>query len=191
MSSETVNSPSVLIREFSSHDSVQALTAMLHRAYAPLAHSGMNFTAVDQTVEVTLRRIADGQCFVAVDSGAIVGTVTVSGPFDPTVALWALQTPWYYRADTAHFHQFAVEPDRQGQGLGNRLVARCERWAREQDYVHMALDTALPAQQLRARYAKLGYRDEGEVHWEGKTYRSAIMVKTLNADALLDKEDGS
>jgi GNAT superfamily N-acetyltransferase len=179
MSSETLNSPSVLIREFSSHDSVQALTDMLHRAYAPLAHSGMNFTAVDQTVEVTLRRIADGQCFLAIDSGAIVGTVTVSGPFDPSIALWALQTPWYYRADTAHFHQFAVEPNRQGQGLGNQLIARCEQWAREKGYAHMALDTALPAQHLRARYAKLCYRDEGEVQWEGKAYRSAIMVKSL------------
>ncbi len=169
----------VTIRPLGSDDSMQALTQLLHRAYAPLAGAGMNFTAVDQTVEVTARRSLAGQCFIAAEGDTIVGTVTVSGPFDPKLAPWALQTPWYYRVDTAHFHQFAVEPDRQGRGVGRQLVARCEQWAREQGYAYMALDTAVPAQHLRARYARLGFRDEGEVQWEGKTYRSAIMVKSL------------
>ncbi len=170
---------SVAIRPMNSADSMQALTQLLHRAYAPLAKAGMNFTAADQTAAVTARRAAAGQCFIAAEGDTVVGTVTVSGPFDPKLAPWALQTPWYYRVDTAHFHQFAVEPDRQGRGVGRQLVARCEQWAREQGCAYMALDTAMPAQHLRARYARLGYRDEGEVQWEGKTYRSAIMVKSL------------
>lgn len=184
-------SSNVLIRELSVEDSLETLTEMLHRAYAPLAIAGMNFTAAHQTAEVTAQRASAGQCFVAAIDNTIVGMVTVSGPFDPKRTTWALQTAWYYRSDTAHFHQFAVDPLRQGKGVGNQLLARCEQWAREKGYAHMALDTAVPAQHLRARYARLGYCDKGEVQWEGKTYRSAIMVKSLITKAMLCSEEGS
>jgi hypothetical protein len=60
--------------------------------------------------------------------------------------------------DTAHFHQFAVDPALQRRGLGRRLVAACERWARERGYKRMALDVAEPAAELRALYAPPGLR---------------------------------
>ena len=53
--------------------------------------------------------------------------------------------PWYLRRDVAHLHQLGVEPAAQGQGIGNALIAACERWAREQGYRAIGLDTALPA----------------------------------------------
>jgi GNAT superfamily N-acetyltransferase len=167
------------IRPWSAADSVEALTALLHRAYARLAAMGLNYTAVDQAPELTARRIASGQCFVVEREGSIVGTVTVNGPFDPQRSPWSLQTPWYQRADCAHFHQLAVAPEAQGQRLGDRLVECCENWARERGFAFMACDTALPATHLRARYRRLGYREDHEVQWEGKTYRSVILVKEL------------
>ena len=169
----------VTIRPLNAGDSLEALTQLLHRAYAPLAQAGMNFTACDQVIEVTAQRVASGHCFVATAAGAVIGTVTVSGPYDPVRSPWALQTEWFYRPDTAHFRQLAVDPQQQGQHIGQRLVARCEQWAREHGYRHLALDTALPANHLLSRYWSLGYRDMGEVQWEGKTYRSVIMVKDL------------
>jgi GNAT superfamily N-acetyltransferase len=170
----------VTIRHLQAQDSLEEITSLLQRAYVRLASMGLNFTAVDQPVDVTAKRIADGQCFVAEINDEIAGTITVCGPYDIEKSKWALQTPWFYRKDTAHFHQLGVEPRFQGLGIGDKLVEHCEQWALKQGFTHMALDTAEPAQHLRVRYQRLGYRDVGEVQWEGKVYRSVIMVKQLH-----------
>ncbi|MFN7571127.1 MAG: GNAT family N-acetyltransferase [Betaproteobacteria bacterium] len=168
------------IRALLPGDALADLTALLHRAYAPLGAQGLNYTAVDQTVEVTRRRCAQGVCFVAVDGERIVGTVTVAGPADLSGQAWAQQTPWFCRSDAAHLHQLAVEPALQGGGLGRRLLDRCADWSRAQGYRYLALDTAVPAAHLRRAYAKFGYIDADEVQWQGKRYRSVVMVLPLD-----------
>jgi GNAT superfamily N-acetyltransferase len=65
------------------------------------------------------------------------------------------------------------------QGLGERLMDAAEAWAVERGFSHVALDTAKPAEHLQRRYAKRGYAQVGEVQWDGKTYASVLMVKTL------------
>jgi len=182
-----VNHPEVQVRSLAARDSFEALTALLHRAYAPLAAMGMNFTAATQSAEVTRQRAAEGQCFVAEVSGALVGTVTVCGPYDVETAPWTTEVPWFRERDTAHFHQFAVDPELQGRGVGRLLLEACERWARRHGYKRMALDTALPATALRALYARLGYADVGEVQWAGKAYRSTIMQKALERSFLREQ----
>jgi GNAT superfamily N-acetyltransferase len=168
-----------VLRPLAASDSLGALTALLHRAYARLAAMGLNFTAVDQSVETTRRRVESGQCFVAELDKQIVGTVTVCHAYDPNSEPWARATPWFYRRDVAHLHQLAVDPSVQGLGLGERLVAACEQWAVERGLAGIALDTAAPAAHLRERYARLGYRDIDEVQWAGKTYRTVLMLKAL------------
>lgn len=170
---------SIAIRTLQAGDSIEALTALLHKAYAALAAQGWNFTAVDQSVEVTARRVATGCCLVAQAGGQLVGTVMVRGPYRPEVDAWSLVTPWYQRADTAILSQFAVDPAVQGQGLGERLLEAAEAWAAAQGYAHVALDTARPAEQLQRRYARRGYAEVGEVQWDGKRYRSVLMVKAI------------
>ena len=175
------------IRALAARDSMQALTELLHRAYAPLAARGMNFTAATQTAETTARRAAEGHCFIAERRGRIVGTVTVCGPYEADAAPWAANVPAFRDRDTAHFHQFAVDPDLQRQGLGRRLVAACESWALRHGYKRMALDTAEPATELRALYRRLGYAEVAQVHWEGKAYRSVIMEKALDRSPLREQ----
>lgn len=177
----------VEIRLLAARDSMAALTQLLHRAYGPLARQGVDFSAATQSVDTTQQRAAEGQCFVAEDRGRIVGTVTVCGPYDPAAAPWAAGVAAFRDRDTAHFHQFAVDPDRQRQGLGRRLVAACERWARERGYKRMALDTAEPAAALRALYQRLGYVDVAQVQWQGKAYRSVIMEKALDHSPLREQ----
>ncbi len=172
------------IRPLAARDSLEALTALLHEAYAPLAAAGLNFTAATQDAATTASRAAQGQCLVAEQGGRPVGTVTVCGPYAEQEAPWAAQVPCFLDRDTAHFHQFAVHPSRQGLGLGRRLVAACETWALDRGYRRMALDTAEPATSLRALYARLGYADVGTVQWEGKAYRSVIMLKALDRNPL-------
>jgi GNAT superfamily N-acetyltransferase len=169
----------VLLRPLRASDSLADITTLLHRAYARLGAMGLNYTAVDQTEAMTATRVARGQCFVLEDAAQIIGTITVNGPFHPTTDPWARATPWYYRQDIAHLHQFAVEPTRQGEGLGQQLISAVEAWARQRGFAGIALDTAVPATHLRALYAKQGYVDVDEVQWDGKAYRSVVMVKAL------------
>jgi GNAT superfamily N-acetyltransferase len=176
-------SADVLVRPLAPTDSLEALTALLHRAYARLGAMGLNFTAVDQSVGTTRARFASGQGYVLDDGGTLVGCVVVAGPFDPGRHPGARRSAWYLRRDIAHLHQLAVDPARQGEGLGGRLIAACEAWARERGFRAIALDTAEPAAHLRARYARLGYAEVDVVQWEGKRYRSLILVKALEGPA--------
>ncbi|MEK8053540.1 GNAT family N-acetyltransferase [Ideonella sp. DXS22W] len=170
------------LRPLQASDSLAELTALLHRAYAPLGAAGMNFTAVHQTEAQTAERVRHGHCLVAERDGRLIGTVTVNGAFDPNIQAWARATPWFYRADVAHFHQFAVAPEVQGEGIGSALLAGAEAWARNHGHAALALDTAVPATALRQRYARAGFDVVDEVHWGGKTYRSVVMLKPLAFD---------
>ena len=174
---------SAAIRPLAPSDSLEALTALLHRAYAPLGAMGLNYTAVDQSVDATARRFASGHGFVAEQGGVIVGTVVVNGPLDADEKPDARACAWYLRRDVAHLHQLGVEPAAQGRGIGQALIAACERWAVERGFRAIALDTAMPATHLRQRYAAFGYAEVGDVQWSGKRYRTVIMVKPLSGEA--------
>jgi GNAT superfamily N-acetyltransferase len=163
----------IVVRPLAATDSLETITALLHRAYAQLAAIGLNYTAVDQKVEVTRKRFDGGQGFVAIKNDALVGTIVVQ-PSKP-------QSPCeYYRRDgVASMHQFAVEPALQSDGIGRTLIAACEHWARENGFEEIALDTAEQATHLIALYSRLGYAHCGYVQWDGKVYRSVVMTKRL------------
>jgi GNAT superfamily N-acetyltransferase len=173
------------IRLLAARDSLEALTDLLHRAYAPLVARGLNLTVGTQPVTTTQRRIAEGQCFVAEQRGRIVGTVTVCGPYDLHTSPWAAGVAAFRDRDTAHFHQFAVAPELQRRGLGRRLVAACERWARDAWLqAHGAGHGRAGAGTARA-VPQPGLRGRGStVQWDGKSYRSVVMEKPLDQSPL-------
>lgn len=164
----------MLIRPLEEKGSWEELTALLHRAYADLGARGWNYTAVDQPVETTRRRALDGECLVAVDQGRIVGTVTVG------LAGAMRDPPGYAREGMAIVNQFAVEPSLQGTGLGSRLLVRAEERARELGAATVALDTAEGATHLIRYYEARGYRLNGRIAFEGKTYTSVVLSKPLS-----------
>ncbi|MDR7332660.1 GNAT family N-acetyltransferase [Roseateles asaccharophilus] len=173
----------ILIRPLTAADSLDALTALLHAAYASLAAQGWNFTAVDQSMEVTRERVSAGQAWVAEREGRLVGTVAISGPKPADGNYLRDPVPdCYTQPGHAILAQLAVHPDVRGLGLAEQLMDAAETWAAAQGYTHVALDTAEPAVALQRRYARRGYAPVGDVQWAGKTYRSVLMLKPLTAD---------
>ncbi len=163
----------IILRPITENDSIDELTTLLHRAYQILANMGFNYTACEQPPEVTKRRIERGECYVATIDDLIVGTVTIYKPGKRT------RCDWYNRPDTAHFGQFAVEPALQGRGIGSRLLKHIENRAQTLGLSELALDTAEGATQLVSYYSAQGYRIVGRVRWDGKSYESLVMSKTL------------
>jgi GNAT superfamily N-acetyltransferase len=169
MSSEPVE-----IRAWTQEDSLEELTRLLHRAYAPLAAAGMRYLATHQSVEVTARRIAK-ECYVALLEGRLVGTITLKPPGRTGGC------PYYERERVATFGQFGVDPDVQCRGVGGLLLETIERRARELGGTELALDTAECAHHLIARYERLGYHVVDRVDWDDTNYVSVIMAKSLGS----------
>ena len=174
MSRVTAQGP-LRIRSFESADveRVGEITALLHRAYRPLAEAGMRFYASHQDNGATLSRLREGQAFLALFDERIVGTIT----FYPTGAKRG--APWYERAGVATFGQWAVDPPHQGTGIGDRLLKHVEVLARESGASELACDTSEHAASLLALYERRGFRRVGTVQWDVTNYRSVIVSKSL------------
>ena len=163
----------ITIRPLGPTDSITELTALLHRAYAPLAAMGLRFWATHQSEDDTRKRISQGTCLVAVADNAICGTILFKD---------AGQTrgcPWYDLADIASIAQFAVEPSLQTKGLGRQLMARAEDLAIATGAQELAHDTAEPAAHLVAWYTRLGYRFIEHAQWQHTNYRSVVLSKPM------------
>jgi GNAT superfamily N-acetyltransferase len=130
-------------------DSFDALTTMLHRAFARLGAMGLNCTCVDQSAAVTRSRATRGDCYVAV----------------------------YRHGEVASMRQFGVEPAWQARGIGTLLLAFADHWAATRGYAELALDTPQPAAHLIAFYRGHGFRIVDFMRFDGKRYDSAILSK--------------
>ena len=167
------NPADVELRPVAEHDSMAELTGLLHRAYARLADMGLRYKATYQSEAVTHQRIAQGECYVAVHAGALVGTIV----FKPKER--AAGSAWLDRPDIAMLAQFGVDPAWQAVGLGTRLMDLVERRAAQTGAAEIALDTAEPATHLVQWYARRGYRFIEHVTWQHANYRSVIMSKLV------------
>jgi GNAT superfamily N-acetyltransferase len=166
----------VQIRRWTKADDLPAITQLLHRAYTSLAEQGFKYYATWQDDATTLKRLQTGTAFVACLDGRLIGTVTMYPPGKGGCS-------WYERLDVCSFGQFGVEPELQGEGIGNRLLEAIEDVARACGYPNIALDTAESAEHLTAWYRRKGYVQVDVVDWEITNYRSVIMNKVLEPHA--------
>lgn len=152
------------------------LTRLLHRAYATHGDQGLNFTAVDQDVEVTRQRVRGGGSWVTTQADKIVGALTISYPPEGDVQELSQEARAPGRA---WLHQLAVDPTCRGTGLARTLWTVGRTWAAEAGATHIGLDTATPAQELVAMYQNWGFRSTETIQFAGKTYASTVMVLDL------------
>ncbi len=90
--------------------------------------------------------LATGSLFVEADekAGGIAGFIV-----------------FYPRGDHVHLENVAVEPARQGRGVGRKLIAFAERRARQLGYHRIELYTNAKMSENLALYPRLGYREFG------------------------------
>jgi GNAT superfamily N-acetyltransferase len=163
----------ITIRLIDEHDSIPELTALLHRSYASLAAMGLRYTATHQSDDVTRKRIAGAECYLAFNGDTLCGTITFRS------AAATSGTPWYDRPDVASCGQFCVDPNLQSKGLGLRLIQLAEARAIATGAKEFALDTAEPAHHLIGWYTRLGFRFIEHTQWRDTNYRSVVLSKTL------------
>jgi GNAT superfamily N-acetyltransferase len=161
------------VRRVGPEESWAAITALLHRAYAPLAQRGLQFHASYQDEAVTQSRCSEGECYIALVDGVLAGTITAL----PAGRISDLS--WYTRSDTASMGQLAVEPARQAQGVGAALTTRAEARAVEWGASQIAIDTSEHANELLALYRRRGYQVVDAIRWRVTNYRSLVLVKRL------------
>ncbi|MFH8572352.1 GNAT family N-acetyltransferase [Streptomyces sp. NPDC017993] len=160
------------LRRLTADDSVPEITALLHRAYADHAAAGRVFFASYQSDRDTRYRLDRGESWVAVEDGRIVGTVTLTGNH---------HSPPGYPVPHGHgsLWQLAVEPDRRGTGLGDRLLAHAERRIAALGASRVVFDTSSLATELIAWYERRGYRPAGTYDRSVTNYRSVVLAKAL------------
>lgn len=142
---------------------MKEITDLLHRAYRRNAEAGLRFLASHQSPEVTASRLREGIAIVVEDDGRIIGTLTLTIPEPQPYGAYA---PGY---SIASISQFASDPDRQGEGIGDRLLKEAERLARDSGCREIALDTARPVTGLIAHYERRGYRIVATADWRPAT----------------------
>lgn len=161
------------IRRIAKDEDFEALTDLLHRAYAELAGMGYRYLATHQSPDITRDRCESGECLIATLDSKVVGTATFY------TAAQTGSAEWYDRLEVASFGQFAVEPSLQRSGIGGQLMHAIEELAKATGAEEIACDTAEGATHLIDMYTRRGYRLVGKVDWGETNYESVILSKNL------------
>lgn len=163
------------IRPYLPEDDLDALTDLIHRAYAPHLAIGLRYWATHQPSADTEKRLLSGVGLIMLADGEYAGTATVRPPQpNSPVAL-------YRDPAVRSLSQFCVAPEHQGKGLGADLHQYATDVARRSGASVMALDTAMPALALIRLYERWGYRVVGRCDWRPDTnYESVVMAKDLD-----------
>jgi GNAT superfamily N-acetyltransferase len=169
--------PELAFHPRSEGESWEAITDLLHRAYASLAAGGLRYVASHQAAEVTERRAGNGECWVGLLGERLVATATLVRPgrgHGPAL---------YGEPGVAKLEQFCVAPELQGRGIASALLSTLEARARAWGARRLALDTAA-ATHLIAWYTRRGFQEVGAHDWRPHVnYLSVVLAKELDAEA--------
>ena len=126
---------------FANESDQTALQSLINRAFAVESF----FIRGDRVTPERLREsMQTGRFLLAEDEGQLVGCVYVE-----------------LQGDSAYLGMLSIEPGRQKSGLGRRLVAAAEEFAREMGARRMDLTVVNVRTELPPYYRKLGYEVVG------------------------------
>lgn len=125
-------------------DDLPALREIERAAGAPFRESGMAAIAEDEppSLELLAGFQRDGRAWVVVDGAGRPAAYLLLHVVD----------------DGAHIEQVSVHPDHARRGLGRRLLAAAEGWARSRGLLALTLTTFAEVPWNAPYYARLGFR---------------------------------
>ncbi len=126
---------------FAEEPDLPALTALINKAFQVEAF----FIVRDRlTLEEAQTQFEKGRFLLAEENGGLAGVVYVE-----------------LRGERSYLGLLSVNPDLQKTGLGRRLMAAAEEFAREMGSHHMDLTVVNLRTELPPFYRKLGYTETG------------------------------
>ncbi|SFS59528.1 GNAT family N-acetyltransferase [Marininema halotolerans] len=154
-----------MIRKANNEDA-QAIQQQLHQAYRPIKKQGFNMEATDVSIVAIRESLLQDEIFVLVNQqGWIQGTLRLKKRWD--------------NVKMDHLGWFSISPELKGLGLGRKLIAYAEEYARERGREGIYLDTAKDHPWLPALYEKLGYQKIGEIRWPSQNFDAVQFEKQL------------
>jgi GNAT superfamily N-acetyltransferase len=131
-------------------------------------------TIVREAYSIYVDRIGKPPGPMLDDYGALIGAGIVSVLEEPdgTIAAIIVLLP---KADHLLLDNIAVRRDRQGQGVGRRLIAFAEAETRRLSYRELRLYTHQKMTENIALYTRLGFVETGRGHDAG--YERVFMTK--------------
>lgn len=124
---------------------------------------GKGFWSSNTTDKGVFQAMRRGKVIVAIDAGAIVGTLTLSAQkpwaIDPSY-FTAVQRPIYLTS-------MAVAPALQNKGVGRAMLDAADRAAKAWPGQAIRLDAFDAAAGAGAFYAKCGYQEKGRATFRG------------------------
>lgn len=132
----------MLVMRPAGHDDLPAIVALSEAAYEPYI-AMLGAPPVPMTEDYA-PRIADGQVWLAGDESGIGGLIVLED-----------------REDHVLIFSVAVAPERQGQGVGRRLLAFAEEQAVASGRAAVRLYTNARMERNIALYTAYGYRETG------------------------------
>jgi GNAT superfamily N-acetyltransferase len=133
-------------------------------------------TIVREAYSIYVDRIGKPPGPMLDDYGALIGAGAVSVLAEPDGAIAAIIV-LLPKPDHLLLDNIAVRQDRQGQGLGRRLIAFAEKEALRLGYHELRLYTHQKMTENIALYTRLGFVETGRGHDAG--YDRVFMTKRL------------
>jgi ribosomal protein S18 acetylase RimI-like enzyme len=109
--------------------------------------------------------ISDGNLYVFLTDGAIVGSVVLDEWQSPE---WDAINWQETESPVLVIHALAIEPRLQGRGYGSSLLRACEQLASEHGYGCVRLDVFAGNPAARRLYERHGYQARGQVLFRSK-----------------------
>lgn len=109
--------------------------------------------------------ITDGNLYVFIDDGSIVGSVVLDEWQTPA---WEAIHWQESEAPALVIHALAIRPSLQGRGYGSALLRACEQLALENGYKSLRLDVFECNPAARGLYDRHGYQVRGQIQYHSK-----------------------
>ena len=81
------------------------------------------------------------------------------------------------KADVMYIGKLAVDPSRQGEGIGRRLFEACVAVAKAQKFAEIELQTRVELTENHAAFSALGFRETGRTAHDGYNRPTSVTMR--------------